>query len=125
MVDENPYAGDMALAFRLLRNAGVAPPWIETDKEARRLRSEIDRVLQRAHRAPLPIHATLRRQLDALVMAHDEVVRRLDGEAPTARQHRRPIGRGVALDALEAALRGESGDIGSPDRGRAPGPDAP
>ena len=28
-------AGDMAMAYRILRNAGVAPPWIEADKEVR------------------------------------------------------------------------------------------
>ena len=28
-------AGERALGFRVLRNAGVAPPWIEADKEVR------------------------------------------------------------------------------------------
>ncbi len=26
-------AGDMRLAFHVLKNAGIAPPWIEADKE--------------------------------------------------------------------------------------------
>jgi hypothetical protein len=107
VVDDNPYAGDMALAYHVLRNAGVAPPWIETDKEARRQREAYERVLHRAHRAPLPMHATLRRELDRIVADHDAAVRRLATEAPSARHHRRPIGRDAALRAFEAALRGE------------------
>ena len=106
-VDENPYAGDMALAFHVLRNAGVAPPWIETDKEVRRLRDAHDALLQRAWRAPLPIRATLRRELETVVADHDAAVRRLDSEAPTVRNHRSLIGREPALAALDAAIRGE------------------
>jgi hypothetical protein len=108
VVDENPYAGDMALAFHVLRNAGVAPPWIETDKEARRQRAAYERLLQRAHRAPLPTHATLRRELERILADHDAAVFRLATEAPSSRHHRRPIGREAALRALEAALRGDS-----------------
>jgi hypothetical protein len=107
VVEENPYAGDMALAFHLLRNAGVAPPWIETDKEVRRLREAYDRLLRRAWQAPLPIRATLRREVAAVVADHDDAVRRLDSEAPTVRNHRRPIGRAAALAAVDAAFRGE------------------
>jgi hypothetical protein len=107
VVDENPYAGEMALAFHLLKNAGVAPPWIETDKEVRRLRAAAETLLRRGHAAPLAIRATLRRQLDEAVTAHDDMVRRLNVEAPSVRSHRRPIGRDVALAALDAAFRGE------------------
>ena len=49
--EDETYAGDMAMAFRVLRNAGVAPPWIEADKEARRLESEVEAL---ARRAPMP-----------------------------------------------------------------------
>ncbi len=107
VVEENPYAGEMALAFHILRNAGVAPPWIETDKEVRRLREAYDRILKRAWLAPLPIRATLRREIEAAVADHDATVRRLNSEAPSVRNHRRPIGREAALAALEAAIRGE------------------
>lgn len=107
-VDENPYAGDMALAFHLLKNAGVAPPWIETDKEVRRLRAQAETLLRRAHHASLPIRANLRRQLDETVTAHDDTVRRLNLEAPTIRNHRRAIGRDAALALLDAAFRGEA-----------------
>jgi len=106
-VQDNPYAGDMALAYHLLRNAGVAPPWIETDKEARRLRDAYEALLVRAVRAPLPIRATLRRQVEQVVADHDATVRRLNSEAPSPRNHRRPIGRDAALAALDAAIRGD------------------
>ena len=33
--DDDAAAGDWALAFHMLRNAGVAPPWIEADKDVR------------------------------------------------------------------------------------------
>lgn len=105
-VDENPYAGDMGLAFHLLRNAGVAPPWIETDKEVRRLREAYDRLLARAHRTPPPLRAGLRRQVTQAAADHDAMVRRLDTEAPTVRSHRLPIGREAALAALEEAMQG-------------------
>jgi hypothetical protein len=38
-------SGDRAMAHRLLRNAGVAPAWIEADKAARALLEERDRAL--------------------------------------------------------------------------------
>ena len=40
-------AGDMATAYHILRNAGVAPPWIEADRRARHLLDERDALLQR------------------------------------------------------------------------------
>ena len=33
-LDDDSAAGERALGFRVLRNAGVAPPWIEADKES-------------------------------------------------------------------------------------------
>lgn len=107
VVEENPYAGDMALAFHILHNAGVAPPWIESDKEVRRLRAAYDRLLERAWLAPLPIRASLRREIVSVVADHDDAVCHLNSEAPTVRNHRRPIGRDAALAALDAAIRGE------------------
>jgi len=114
-VDENPYAGDMSLAFHVLRNAGVAPPWIESDKEARRLRDAYESLLRRAWLAPLPIRATLRRELETLVADHDATVRRLNSEAPSVRNHRSLVGRERALAALDAAIRGERPDVVAPD----------
>ena len=46
--DDNPYAGELGLAFHVLLNAGVAPPWIEADKEVRELLGRRDAILARA-----------------------------------------------------------------------------
>jgi hypothetical protein len=47
-LDDDSAAGDRALAHRILRNAGLAPAWIEADKSARALLDERDRLLARA-----------------------------------------------------------------------------
>ena len=62
-IEDDSAAGEWALAFRMLRNAGVAPPWIEADKEARALLARRDAILVRgppAHAAavrPAPARA--------------------------------------------------------------------
>ena len=47
-LDDDSAAGERALGFRVLRNAGVAPPWIEADKEVRDLLAKRDVLLARA-----------------------------------------------------------------------------
>src|SRR6478609_3263992 len=47
--DDSP-AGEWALAYRMLRNAGVAPPWIEADKEARKQLGALEALIERAPR---------------------------------------------------------------------------
>jgi hypothetical protein len=49
-LEDNPWAGDMALAYTMLRNASVSPPWIEADKDARRCLADHQRLLDRAAR---------------------------------------------------------------------------
>src|SRR5690242_20210329 len=49
-VDDDALGGDWAMAHRILKNAGVAPAWIEADKQARALLDERDRLLERATR---------------------------------------------------------------------------
>ena len=36
-LEDDTSAGEWAMAFRMIRNAGAAPPWIEADKEVRGL----------------------------------------------------------------------------------------
>jgi hypothetical protein len=91
-VEDNPYAADMALAYHVLRNAGAAPPWIEADKEVRRLRDRVEALLLRARDASVPARANLRRQVEEALGDHDAAVARLNAEAPTVRQHRAPLG---------------------------------
>ena len=90
----------MGLAFHMLRNAGVAPPWIEADKEVRAALDERDRLLAQARsREPEGVMGRLGRhrlhqQLDRLVDAHDAAVARLNAGAPSLSLHRRPMDRG-------------------------------
>lgn len=45
VIDEHPYAGDRALGFHVLNNAGVKPVWMEVDKEIQVLRARMQRLL--------------------------------------------------------------------------------
>lgn len=102
-LQDNPYAGDMALAFTMLKNAAVAPPWIEADKDARRLIDERDGLLERAARASSLGHGTYRRQMERIVAAYNDAVSRLNAAAPTTRQHRPTMLLPDELSALERA----------------------
>lgn len=101
---EDLATGDLAMAHHLLRNAGVAPPWIEADKEVRALEDDIQRHVERATSAPPTAWARLSGRLDELVDQHDRAVTRLASLAPTPRQHRRRLDR-AALRARFATGR--------------------
>jgi hypothetical protein len=98
-------AGEMASAFRILRNAGAAPPWIEADKEVRRLLEERRLLLERAGRAGPLSRPNYRQQLRELVVTLNKAVFALNHEAPTLRQHRQPLDLAAEMDALEALWR--------------------
>jgi hypothetical protein len=98
---DETYAGDMALAFSILRNAGVAPPWIEADKEARRLLEERESVFRRAANASPMMYGRYRAELSRVVRAFNDAVAALNAEAPTDRQHRLPLVEASELEALE------------------------
>ena len=61
-IEDDSAAGDWAMAHRMLKNAGVAPPWIESDKEARRLLAVLETMLERAPRASRLGRDRLRRE---------------------------------------------------------------
>ncbi len=88
---EDAHAGEMAAAFSILRNAGAAPPWIDTDKEVRRLLGERDRARRsawRQGREPSAFHENRYREL---LEGLNEQIERLNLQAPTPRQHRRRL----------------------------------
>ena len=64
--DDNPYAGDLGPAFKILKNAGVAPPWIEADKEARQLLTRRDAIHARAGQGLVGSPFERRREREAL-----------------------------------------------------------
>lgn len=104
--DDEAYAGDWAIAFRMLRNAGAAPPWIEADKEVRRLLAQRDALLARVAATPSSRGVASRSDrtaLEALVRQVNAAIARLNAEAPTDRQHRRPLDIAAELERLTAA----------------------
>ena len=106
--DENPYAGEWGLAYHVLKNYGVAPPWIESDKEVRRLLEQRDAILARAASGPPPSSSARRRDraaLEDLVTRINLAIARVNAEAPTDRQHRRPHVVAEALAQYDEACR--------------------
>jgi len=90
----------------MLKNAGVAPPWIESDKEARRLLAVLETMLERAPRASRLGRDRLRRDYRATVHATNRAIERVNAEAPTDRQHRRPLDVDAEVERLELAFDG-------------------
>ena len=90
-LDDDSAAGDWAMAHRMLRNAGMAPPWIESDKEVRRLLAELDQVIERAPRTSSLSRGRERAKLGKIVDDANRAIARVNAEAPTPRQHRRPL----------------------------------
>ena len=103
-IEDDSAAGEWAMAHRMLRNAGMAPPWIESDKEARRLLAELEAAIARAPRtSPLSRHR-LRTDVARIVADANQAIARVNAEAPTARQHRRPLDPAAEADRLERAF---------------------
>ncbi|HEY6012399.1 MAG TPA: DUF1992 domain-containing protein [Candidatus Limnocylindrales bacterium] len=105
-LEDDSAAGEWAMAHRMLRNAGMAPPWIESDKEARRLLGEIEGLLGRASGAPAVSRDRLRTELARLADDANRAILRLNSEAPTPRQHRRLVDVELMLVRLDRALAG-------------------
>jgi hypothetical protein len=103
-IEDDTAAGEWAMAHRMLRNAGMAPPWIESDKEARRLLAELETLIERALRTSPLSRARLRTQVARVVADANRAIERVNAEAPTARQHRRPLDPAVEAERLERAF---------------------
>ena len=104
-IEDDSAAGDWAQAFRMLRSQGFAPPWIEADKAIRRLLDERDRLVSRARGAGAVGTVRRRAEITRIVDAVNREVAVLNAEAPSPRQHRRPLDLPAELAALEAAER--------------------
>jgi hypothetical protein len=103
-LEDDHYAGDMALTNHVLRNAGAAPPWIEIDKEARQQLQVIEALLERAARSAASAAPRLERELTRLADRYDETVLHLEGLAPTPRQQRTRLDRAALTARLHEAL---------------------
>ena len=104
-LEDDSLAGEWALAYRMLKNAGTAPPWIEADKEVRALLDRRDAIVARAGGLSPMGRARLRRDLERLVVQINAAIARLNAEAPTDRQHRRPLDLAAELDRVDTAGR--------------------
>jgi hypothetical protein len=102
LVDDSA-AGDWALAYRMLKGARFAPPWIETDKEVRALLAERETILERAPGSSAVGRQRDREQLRRVVEAANRAITRLNHEAPTYRQHRRLLDLDLELETLARA----------------------
>ena len=111
-LEDDTAAGDWALAHRMLRNAGAAPPWIESDKAARALLDERDRLIAGAPRLTESGRVRARAELARIVDAANRAIARVNAEAPTYRQHRRAIDPAAELESFERAARGEGSEGG-------------
>src|SRR5680860_1198924 len=47
-IEESPFAPEMASAFRILKNAGYAPTWMEIDREITQAKAEMAEFLARS-----------------------------------------------------------------------------
>jgi hypothetical protein len=103
-IQDDSAAGEWALAFRMLRNAGVSPPWIAADKEVRHLLEARERLFERARRVGPTSAPRLRDESERLVADINRAIERVNAEAPTDRQHRRPLDRVAELARLDEAL---------------------
>ncbi len=103
-IEDDSAAGEWAMAHRMLKSAGAAPPWIEADKEARRLLAEIEHLVGRAPTMSGFGRRRARRELSHLVAAANGAIARVNSEAPTDRQHRRPLDPAAETARLEAAF---------------------
>ncbi len=103
-LQDDEAAGELAMAHRMLRNAGMAPPSIESDKEARRLLAELEALLERAPRTSPVSRARERSNLARIVAAANRAIVRVNAEAPTACQHRRPLDLAAEQERLARAF---------------------
>ncbi len=103
-LEDDSAAGEWAMAHRMLRNAGVAPPWIESDKEARRLLDQLAGLLARAPSMSPASQRRARIDLARIVEAANRAIARVNAEAPTDRQHRRPLDPAAEAARLERAF---------------------
>ena len=103
---DGAYESELAAGHAILRNAGVSPSWIETDKEVRRLLAERDRLLDLARRTSATGATSLRSRFAACLTALDAALLRLETEAPTPALQRPRLDRSAELAAFERALAG-------------------
>jgi len=100
-LEDDAAAGEWAMAFRLLKDAGIAPPWIEADKEVRSLLAELERAMAAARGTDGQTRRRRETAITELVHRINRAIERLNAEAPSDRQHRRPLDPTATLARLD------------------------
>jgi DnaJ homolog subfamily C member 28 len=103
-LDDDALSGERAMAHRMLKNAGFAPAWIEADKAARDELAAVDTLIARAVRSGPIGRDRARTELVRRVASANRTIARLNAEAPTDRQHRRPLDLASELDRFDEAM---------------------
>ncbi len=103
-IEDDSAAGEWAMAHHMLKSVGAVPPWIESDKEARRLLAAIELTIERAPRVSALSRARVRRDFETAVHDANRAIERVNAEAPTDRQHRRPLDLAAQVERLERAF---------------------
>lgn len=103
-LEDDSAAGEWAMAHGMLRNAGAAPPWIESDKEARKQFAALEALIERAPAISVLSQRRARTDFALVVDAANHAIARVNAEAPTLRQHRRPLDPAVEAARLEEAF---------------------
>ncbi|HEV8281842.1 MAG TPA: DUF1992 domain-containing protein [Candidatus Limnocylindrales bacterium] len=103
-LEDDSMAGDWAIAYRMLKSAGVAPPWIEADKVARDRLLEVENLRARAATMPRLARSRARAEFIGILEAANRAIALLNAEAPTDRQHRRPLDLAAELDRFDRTV---------------------
>jgi len=82
---------------------------IESGKEARKHLAALEALIAKAPAVSVPGRRRARDELTRVVEEANRAIARVNAEAPTVRQHRRPLDRAVEAARLEEAFERDSG----------------
>lgn len=75
IIEENPYEGEWRLAFKILRNAGAAPVWIELSKEIEADMASLEKLASKVRKSTGHLKERLLIELASRV---EEINRKID-----------------------------------------------
>lgn len=103
-LEDDSAAGDWAMAYRLMRDHGVVPDWIDAARAATDVERRIETLIARAPRVGPLVRPRLRAELEAHIRELEGAILRLEHGAPTDAQRRRRPDAAALRARLEAAF---------------------